>query len=140
MTAKTITRWFGKLFNRRVSEYLQSVERSKLHKNHLLISLVGRKSGKRYTFPVNYRITPEGNYVIATEANWRHNFSGGIEVDLLIAGQRMSGHGAIIADDPAKRERLGRMLTGISWFLFAKSMTIIEITPGNSIQVSCDAH
>jgi hypothetical protein len=128
MAAKTITRWYGKLFNRRMMERLQSGKETRLHKRNLLVSLVGRKSGKLYTFPVNYCITPDGTYVISTEANWRHNFSQGGKVDLLVGGEPISGFGRIITDDPDKRQRLGRMLAGISWPLFSSSLTVIEIT------------
>jgi hypothetical protein len=128
MTAKTIVRWYGKAFNRRMMERLRSNKRTRLHKNNMLISLVGRRSGNPYTFPVNYCITPEGTYVVSSEANWRHNFTQGTNVELLVCGERISGHGVTIADDRQKRERLGRMLTGIGWLFFAKSLTVIEIT------------
>ena len=131
MKAKAIVRWYGKVFNKRIQRRLQSGDKSRLHRNHLLVSLVGRKSGKHYTFPVNYRITPEGTCVISTEANWRHNFVRGIDVELLVAGDRIPGHGVMIANDPDKRERLGRMLTGLGWMLFSKSLAIIEVTPTN---------
>jgi len=129
MTAKTIVRWYGKIFNRGVSQRLTTAQNSSLHKNHLLVSLQGRKSGKPYTFPVNYCLTPEGTYAISTEANWRHNFIDGLDVTLQVSGKKVSGHGVQIANDPTRRDKLGRMLTGFMWFFFKKSLTVIEITP-----------
>ena len=58
-------------------------------------------------------------------------FVRGIDVELLVAGDRIPGHGVMIANDPDKRERLGRMLTGLGWMLFSKSLAIIEVTPTN---------
>jgi len=134
MTAKTIVRWYGKIFNSRIKRQLEAGDDTRLHKNHLLVSLVGRKSGKTYTFPVNYCVTPEGTYVISTEANWRHNFAQDIDVELLVAGEHISGLGTWITNDAEKRQRLGRMLTGRGWFFFSRSLTIIEITPNSTVQ------
>ena len=68
--------------------------------------------------------------MIGTEANWRHNFVDGIVVELQVAGERVSGHAVQITDDSAKRNRLGRMLTGLGWLLFSGSLTIIDGYPG----------
>jgi hypothetical protein len=77
MTFKTLTRWYGHMFNGRVSHRLRSPKHGALSDNHLLISFDGSKSGKRYTLPVNYKQTPEGTLVISTEARWWRNLEGG---------------------------------------------------------------
>ena len=128
MALKTLTRWYGKAFNGRVADRLQSPRPGSLSKNHLLISFDGRKSGKRYTIPVNYRRTPEGSIVICTEASWWHNLEGGAQVYLVISGEDVAGHAMPITDDMERREKLGRMLTGFTWSWFSKSLVVIEIT------------
>ncbi len=127
MTFRTPTRWYGKLFNKRVAGRLQSSNPGALSKNHLLITFEGRKSGKHYTIPVNYRHTAEGTIVVSTEARWWRNLEGGADVNLVLAGESVSGHAVPITDDPDKRERYGRSLTGFTWRWFARSLVIIEI-------------
>ena len=67
--------------------------------------------------------------MIGTEATWWHNFIGGSEVTVLVAGKPITGHGVIITDDSAKHDQYGRQLAGFSWRWFSKSLKIIEITP-----------
>ena len=128
MVLKSFTRWYGNAFNDRVSSRLRSPAHGSLSRNHLLISFHGRKSKKRYTIPVNYRRTPEGSLVIGTEAAWWHNLEGGAQVDLVVAGEEVTGYATPITDEPERREQLGRMLTGFTWSWFSKSLVIVEIT------------
>jgi len=127
VAVKNLTRWYGNLFNARVSRRLRSSEHGSLSKNHLLISMVGRKSGTRYTLPVNYKPTPSGTLAISTEASWWRNLEGGAAVEVLIAGQNRSGWARPITDDPDKRAAYGRLLAGFTWRWFAKSLVVIEI-------------
>ncbi len=102
---------------------------SRLAKTHLLLSFDGRKSGKRYTIPVNYRVTERGTFVIGTEASWRHNFREGCEVELLVDGRPIAGRGVLVSDADPRRDAMGRALSGFTWGLFSKSLTLIEVEP-----------
>ena len=102
---------------------------SRLAKTHLLLSFDGRKSGRRYTIPVNYRLTERGSFVIGTEASWRHNFDESAAVELLVDGRTVSGHGVVVNENDPRRDAMGRALSGFTWGLFSKSLTIIEVEP-----------
>ncbi|NKC01197.1 MAG: DUF385 domain-containing protein [Pseudomonadales bacterium] len=131
MTVKTLTRWYGQVMNRRMSERLRTSSKSRLHKNHMLLSYSGRKTGKAYTIPVNYCVTDNGGYAIGTEAGWQQNFVDGLDVKLEINGEQIEGRGTILPENDSARERYGRQLSGFMWGLFSKSLTIIEIQREN---------
>jgi deazaflavin-dependent oxidoreductase (nitroreductase family) len=82
--------------------------RSPLHffvsKNMMLISFTGRKSGKRYTTPVNYwRMTDEGGEYLATtsqkDRSWWRNLRGGAQVDLRLQGEDRVAIAEVIEDE-----------------------------------------
>ncbi len=128
MVARTLTRWYGKMFNERISRKLRSSNHGSISSNHLLLSFDGSKSGKRYTLPVNYRRTPEGTIVIGTESRWWHNLKGGARVEMVIEGERTFGFAMPVCNDLEKKARLGRMLAGVTWRWFARSLVVIEIS------------
>jgi len=123
---KTISRWYGNWANERVEQRLRANDQ-RLGKNTLLVTMVGRKSGKLRKVPVNYKRV-DGAFVIGTEASWWHNLKGGADVEVLVAGETFQGRAEPILDDPPRRERLGRALTGFSWLWFSKPLVVIEIT------------
>ena len=128
MAFKTIVRWHGKYFNEKNVNKLRSKNHSSLSGNHFLITMTGRRSGKQYTLPVNYKRTPENTFVIGTEGNWWHNLKGGSPVQIEVAGKTMRAHAMPIIDDTEKRDRLGRLISGPLWVLFSKALIVIEIT------------
>ena len=128
MAFRTITRWYGRLFNDRGARRLRSDRHGTLSKNHLLITMTGRKTGKRITIPVNYHQAEDGRLVIGTESSWWHNLEGGADVELLIAGDPRQGRAEPVIDDLERRERRGRLISGPTWPLFSRSLVVIEIT------------
>jgi len=81
--------------------------RSPLHffvsKNMMLISFTGRKSGKRYTTPVNYWHMPDegGEYLATTSQKdrlWWRNLRGGAQVSLRLQGEDRVGNAEVIED------------------------------------------
>ncbi len=133
MAAKSIVRWYGKTFNSKIKQELQSKPNSRKHKNHLLVSFKGQKSGRQYTIPVNFKLTEHGTYLISTEGNWRHNFKNGLNVTLLVAEQEVNGYGVIVDPNSLEYAQYGKLLTGILWTIFSKSLTIIEIEPEKKV-------
>ena len=127
MALRTLTRWYGKVFNAGVARRLRSGGRGALSRTHLLITFAGRKTGKRYTIPVNYRDFSEKSLVVLTEAPWWRNLEGGAEVELLIEGETLAGHAEPLAEGES-RDRAGRALAGWFWPLFSKSSAVIEVT------------
>ncbi len=70
-------------------------------KNILLITVTGRKSGKKYTLPISY--VREGDLMLcSTDRNvrsWWKNLRGGADVVLRLRGKDVSGHATVVDDD-----------------------------------------
>ena len=128
MAFKTVVRWYGRRNNDRIIERLRSPDHAPHSNRDLLITVTGRKSGKQYTIPLNYRRTPEGTLVVGTEGDWWRNLKGGADVAVLVAGETLPGRAEPILDDPEKRKRLGKLIAGPLWFVFSRSLVVIEIT------------
>jgi hypothetical protein len=82
--------------------FLRFLLRSPLHsllsRNLLLLSYTGRKSGKRYTFPISY--SRVGDVVsVFTYRAWERNLRGGAPVVVEIKRQRFEGLAEVIRDD-----------------------------------------
>jgi len=58
----------------------------------MLISIKGRKSGKEYTFPVNY-VRSDDVFLVTSYRlrTWWRNLSGKAAVTLLVRGQKLKG-------------------------------------------------
>jgi deazaflavin-dependent oxidoreductase (nitroreductase family) len=70
---------------------LRSPFHSILRNGMMLITVVGRKTGKEYTFPVGYY--PEGEYlwvITSRDRTWWRNLQGGAEVGLLLKSKPVS--------------------------------------------------
>ena len=94
-----------------VNPVLKLMLRSPLHPlvsdNLLLLTVTGRKTGTRYTFPVGYEQRDDTLAVISHGTNWWMNLrDGGAEVTVLLRGDRRSGHATVQAEDEAVAEYL----------------------------------
>ena len=68
----------------------------------MLISFEGRKTGRRYTFPVGYQQSGETITVLASRAqrkSWWRNFREPRPVEVLVRGRRLAGEGRVLAGD-----------------------------------------
>jgi len=128
MALKTLTRWYGRRFNDSVIERLRSPDHAPHSRRDLLITVTGRKSGRQYTIPLNYRRTPEDTLVLGTEGDWWRNLEGGADVTVLVAGETLRARAEPILDDPEKRRRLGKLIAGPFWFVLSRSLVVIEVT------------
>ena len=82
--------------------FMRLLLRSPLHgvlsRNLLLLSYTGRKSGKRYTFPITY--SRLGDVVnVFTYRAWEKNLRGGAPVVVEIKRERFEGQAEVIRDD-----------------------------------------
>ena len=73
-----------------------------------LITVTGRKSGERFTFPVLY--ARDGRDVVivagwASKKRWWRNVVGGADIELLVAGEHVKGRATAYVDAPAGRGR-----------------------------------
>ena len=95
--------------------FVKILLRSPLHgmigRNTLLISYVGRKSGKSYTTPTNY--SQEGKIVrivSSRERVWWRNLCGGAYVTLRIRGENIHGRAEVFTDDDDVASKLNAYL------------------------------
>jgi deazaflavin-dependent oxidoreductase (nitroreductase family) len=96
-----------------INRIVRAVLRSPLHRllssNTLLLTITGRKTGKRYTIPVSY--IQDGDMLTCyTVSPWWKNLRGGAPVTVVLRGQERSGHAEVIADDP---QRVAEALTHV---------------------------
>jgi deazaflavin-dependent oxidoreductase (nitroreductase family) len=89
--------------------------RSPLHKiaskNTLLITFTGRKSGKKYTTPVNYVI--DGNVIFTTSLrgrSWWKNLRRDAKISVHLQGKDLETQGEVIENNEKVKEQLMRYL------------------------------
>ncbi len=79
------------------------VLRSPLHGlagRSLLITVTGRKSGARYTLPVNYTRSCDTITILSRrERTWWRNLRGGAPVTLHVGGKDLHGQATVIEDE-----------------------------------------
>lgn len=106
-----------------INPLMKLLLKSPLHglasKNTMLITFVGRRSGKRYTTPVGY--IWDGDTVICfTQSPWWKNLRGGPEVSLRIQGRNRRGISEVVSKDvPRIAEGIHKFLVAVpSWASF----------------------
>jgi len=100
-----------KLLIRLANPFMKLITRSPLHglvsRNVMLITFLGKKSGKTYTTPVNYVRDGEDLVIISQrDRTWWRNLRGGAPVQVTLQGQEMKGVGHSFEDDKAVVEGL----------------------------------
>ena len=90
----------------RAKPLVAAILRSPLHPllsfGLMLISFEGRKTGRRYTFPVGYQQSGDTITVLASRARrktWWRNFREPRPVEVLVRGQRLVGEGRVLPGD-----------------------------------------
>jgi deazaflavin-dependent oxidoreductase (nitroreductase family) len=93
--------------NRFVSWLLRSPLHPLLGNAFALITVTGRRTGKRYTTPINLNSDPEGWYVISSrERTWWRNLCPTGDAVLLHRGRSVSVKGETVEAAPAVEEAL----------------------------------
>ena len=63
----------------------------------MVVDVVGRKTGRRYSIPLSaHRI--DGTIYAMTSARWKHNFRGGAKADVLHNGRTTAMRGELVDD------------------------------------------
>ena len=65
----------------------------------ILLHYTGRRSGRQFDIPVGYQLIA-GTPTVFTNSRWRHNFSGGRDIEMTRRGRRRAAR-ATLVDDPA---------------------------------------
>jgi len=92
-----------KLLNKIANPFMKLILRSPLHGmmsgNTLLITVTGRRTGKRYTTPTNYLQDGDTLTITSTrERTWWRNLRGGAPVTVLLHGRVAPGQGTVIEE------------------------------------------
>jgi len=91
-----------------VGPLLRSPLRGLVSGSLLLVTVTGRKTGRRFTFPVLY--AKDGRDIVivagwASKKTWWKNVIGGADVELLIGTETVRGRATAFVDDPVERGR-----------------------------------
>lgn len=124
MTAKTqsqsklMTIWkaFVRLQNPMMTWLLQSPLHFFVSKHYMLITFRGRKSGKSYTTPVQYKWTDDRELFVITSKKyiWWKNLKDGAEVTLMIKRQALTASAGVSSSIPIIRESIETMYPSLS--------------------------
>ncbi len=100
-----------KIFQRIGNVFIGIILRSPFHgmisQNTLLLTFTGRKSGKRYTTPVNYVPVGDDIFIVSKkDRTWWRNLYGGAPVMYRLQGHTMTGQGVAFEDATQVEEGL----------------------------------
>jgi deazaflavin-dependent oxidoreductase (nitroreductase family) len=88
-----------------VNPVVVALLRSPLHrlasKNLMVLTVTGRKSGRRYTLPVTRHEQSDGSLVVSAAGGWRHNLQDGAEVDVTLDGRDRTAR-VMVEEDPIR--------------------------------------
>lgn len=88
-------------------------------KGLLLLTVTGRRTGRRYTIPVGYQMDG-GRYVIlvskARRKNWWRNYLDPAPIELTVGGRTLQGHGWVVHPDSFEfRKNVERTFRRMPW-------------------------
>ena len=90
-----------------MSWVLRSPFHGMLSNGMMLITITGRKTGKKYTTPVGYYREGNSLWVITSrDRTWWKNLCGGADVGLLLKRKQVSGFAELELDESAVQARL----------------------------------
>lgn len=80
--------------------FMKTILRTPLHplmsKSIAVVTVTGRKTGKKYSLPVNYLLDGDIVWIISMrDRNWWKNLRGGARVSLLLMGTNFMGLGEV---------------------------------------------
>lgn len=92
-------KWLNKIANPLAMWLLRSPLHFLMSNKVMLITVIGRKTGKRYTTPVQYGQQANTLFVITTASyQWWKNLQGGAQVKLILQGQEVDGFAEVAVD------------------------------------------
>ena len=79
--------------------------------NTMLITVTGRKTGKKYTTPVGFYRDEDVLWILSSrDRTWWRNVSGGADVEMHIRGKDVTGFAEAVMDEEAVASQLGEYL------------------------------
>jgi deazaflavin-dependent oxidoreductase (nitroreductase family) len=92
--------------NKIANPFVRLILRSPLHpllsSSIILVTYRGRKTGRRYTLPVQYAREDDAIYVVPgnpDKKSWWRNLRGGASVDITLRGELIQANGAVLEPD-----------------------------------------
>ena len=108
------------------NDFVKFALRSPLHVfmgNTMLITVTGRKTGRRITIPVNYYLVGDELWVLSTRTRtWWRNVATGTEVNLYLHGRDIRGFAEAVLDEKTVASRIGEYVIRLP--LSAKSLGV----------------
>jgi hypothetical protein len=91
-----------KMTNTVLSLLLRSPFHKRVSETLLLLAFRGRKSGKKYSFPVGYIHEGQDDLLVLTpvKRSWWKNFRYGAPITVYVQGQKRQGTAQVVHDDP----------------------------------------
>jgi hypothetical protein len=71
------------------------VDRGRLGNQLLILHYTGRRTGRRFDIPAGYHVI-DGVVSVLTNSGWRHNFTGGKDIDITLRGERQGARAVLI--------------------------------------------
>ena len=94
-------------FNPMMTWLLKSPLHGMISKGVMLVTVIGRKSGKTISTPTNYLRDGNTLWVISwRERKWWRNLRGGAQARVLLAGRSVEGRGQVIEEEKAVAQSL----------------------------------
>ena len=92
------------------NDFVAVALRSPLHAimgDTMLITITGRKTGRKITLPVNYYSDGEALWILSSrDRTWWRNLLAGGEVGVRLRGHDMKGFGEVVLDEKAVAARI----------------------------------
>lgn len=107
----------------RMNPVVVALLRSPLHRlasrGLLLLTVTGRRTGRRYTIPVGYQMDGDRFVILVSKArrkNWWRNYHDPAPVELLVAGRDLAGMGWVVQPESFEfRKNVERTFRRMPW-------------------------
>jgi deazaflavin-dependent oxidoreductase (nitroreductase family) len=116
------------------NSFMTFILRSPLHGvmsgSTMLITVIGRKSGRPITTPVNYYQEGDTLWVISNrERTWWRNLKGGATVKLQLRGREVNGLGEVLMEEAALAPQIGEYVRHLPMSARALGVHIVDNQP-----------
>jgi deazaflavin-dependent oxidoreductase (nitroreductase family) len=129
--------------NKIANPFVSLILRSPLHgwmsQSILLVTYQGRKSGKKYTLPVQYVRSGDCLYIIpgaAGQKTWWRNLRGGAPVQVLVDGRLKQAQAEVLTGEPNCDEIAGALKVYLEHFPAATRLHLIQVKPDKTLDES----
>ncbi len=103
-------RWFMKVQNPFMKRLLCSPLHGLVSRIYMLITVTGRKTGRRYTTPVQYMLEGDTVTVVTSQGyTWWKNLRDGAPIELRLRGQTLRGYAQTTTDTALIADAVGRL-------------------------------